>query len=267
MDAVQSGHENPDPNGIDAGFSVLTPWDSTKNYDCITQMRAEFPGPVMDVENHYEEANDSFDPAKPKWNASHVRHGLYSAVLNGACGFTYGSLPVQQSYERKELVASLQHWIEPQLNLNENASWHEGIHLPGAKQSGYVWKLFSGLSKEQFNTMEPDRSVISSIPGSENVLNFDSNRYVAALRTKGAYWVYAGYGDSLVLDLAALAESWGEPRARVSAHWFSPRDASSTAVESEAGSAADGKRTFIAPSSGGVDDDWVLVIRAVDGSC
>jgi hypothetical protein len=267
MDAVQSGHENPDPDGIDAGFYILTPWDSTKNYESILNMRSEFPGPVLDVENHYEEANDSFDPSKPKWSAAEVRHGLWAPVLSGACGVTYGSLPVQQSYENKSLVASEKHWIEPQLSLSENASWHEGIHLPGAKQAGYITKPFTGLTTEQFNSMEPNRSFISSPESSEDVLKFDRNRYIAGLVTKGYYWVYVGYGDAFVLDLGALAAAWGLVGTTVTAHWFSPRDASITIIEAEEGFLAESKKTFVAPSSGSVEDDWLLVVKADPTSC
>ena len=191
MDAVQSGHESPDPNGIDARFTVLTSWDSRKNYESIINMREEFTGPVMDVKNHYEGANDSFNTSKPVWNVSDVRHGFYPAVLSGACGITYGSLPVQQSYENISLIASPEHFMEPQLGLSENASWHEAIHWPGAKQTGYVGKLFSSLSREQVNQLKPARGYISPVNGStEDVMSFEGDRYIAGMITYGQYWVY-----------------------------------------------------------------------------
>lgn len=265
MDAVQSGHEEPDPHGIDANFTVLTPWDSTKNYENIIQMRAEFPGPVMDVENHYEEANIAFDPAKPVWNASHVRHGLYSPVFSGACGYTYGSLPVQQSYETLGGVASPEHYVAPQLNLPANASWHEGLHLPGAKQTGYVWRLFSSLSRESFDSLDPARQFISSPDGqSEDILSYEANRYVSGIITKDHYWVYVGYGDAFQLDLTAITGYWQTPGVQMIAHWFNPRTAEKSKIDDEASFAGDGKKLFTPPSCGGVDHDWVLIIKAKD---
>lgn len=55
-------------------------------------------------------------------------------------------------------------------------SWHEGINLPGAKQSRYVAKLFADLRKGEFNSMEPDRNFIGSVEADEDVLSFESNR-------------------------------------------------------------------------------------------
>ncbi|KAL0254263.1 hypothetical protein SLS55_009737 [Diplodia seriata] len=96
MDAVQSGHNIPSNATLDTHFTALQGWDSTLNYARITDMRAAFPGPVIDLENHYEGAYVGFNASRPLWNASHVRHGFYSAVLNGACGFTYGANAVWQ---------------------------------------------------------------------------------------------------------------------------------------------------------------------------
>ncbi|KAK8247276.1 hypothetical protein HDK90DRAFT_501077 [Phyllosticta capitalensis] len=267
MDAVQSGHELPDPEGIDANFTVLTPWDSTKNYENIIEMRSQFAGPVMDVENHYEAANIAFNTSKPFWNASDVRHGFYSAVFSGACGYTYGSLPVQQSYERLDGVASPEHYVEPQLSLSADASWHEALHLPGAKQTGYVWKLFSSLSRELFDALEPARQFISSPDGQQDdVLAYEQNRYVSGIVTTGHYWVYSGYGDAFQLDLDAISAKWGEPGALVEAHWFDPRSAERQAVDDEEAFSASGKKGFTPPSAGGVDHDWVLVMKA-KGAC
>jgi len=54
-------------------------------------MRDKFTGPVLDLENHYEGAHDSFVLTRPIWNASHIRTGLYHGVYGGATGFTYGA--------------------------------------------------------------------------------------------------------------------------------------------------------------------------------
>lgn len=66
--------------------------------------------------------------------------------------------------------------------------------------------------------MNPNRSFISSPKTSEDVLKFNSNRYVAALVTKGYYFVYAGYGDTFILDLGKLSSHWLQTRTKVTAH-------------------------------------------------
>lgn len=266
MDAVQSGHERPDPNSLDAGFTVLRPWDSRKNYENILHMRDEFPGPVMDVENHYEGAHDSFNTSKPVWNSSDVRHGYYPAVLSGACGITYGSLPVQQSYDNMSLIASPDRYMEPQLGLSKNASWHEAIHWAGAKETGYVGHLFKGLSKKQFQGLQPAREFISSPNGaSDNILAFDADRYITGMITSGQYWVYSGWGDAFAIDLAAIARQW-RTSAPMTARWFNPRTAGLESVDSKA-IQAKGKKTFTPPTSGGVDFDWVLILELTKGEC
>ncbi|KAF9878377.1 hypothetical protein CkaCkLH20_03869 [Colletotrichum karsti] len=268
MDAVQSGHESPDPTGVDAGFTVLRPWDSRKNYESIIQMREEFTGPVMDVENHYEGAHDSFNTSKAIWNASDVRHGYYPAVLSGACGITFGSLPVQQSYENMSLIASPEHYMEPQLGLSENASWHEAIHWPGAKQTGYVAKLFEGLTAEQFNSLQPARELISSPSDlAEDVLSFDGDRYIAGMMTSGYYSVYSGWGDAFDVDLEALAAIWEAPGVNVKALWFDPRTSERLSVEGSSTFEAKGVKTFTPPTNGGVDFDWVLIIKSNVHDC
>ncbi|KAH8647498.1 hypothetical protein BGZ61DRAFT_501268 [Ilyonectria robusta] len=245
MDAVQSGHERPDPNSLDAGFTVLRPWDSRKNYENILHMRDELSGPVMDVENHYEGAHDSFNTSKPVWNSSDVRHGYYPAVLSGACGITYGSLP---------------------LGLSKNASWHEAIHWAGAKETGYVGHLFKGLSKKQFRGLQPAREFISSPNGaSDNILAFDADRYITGIITSGQYWVYSGWGDAFTVDLAAIARQW-RTSAPITAQWFNPRTAGLESVGSKA-IQAKGKKTFTPPTSGGVDFDWVLILELTKGDC
>lgn len=268
MDAVQSGHEYPDPQGIDYNFTVLTPWDSSKNYENILQMREQFPGPVMDVENHYEGANQGFNVSKPMFNASEVRHGFYPALLSGACGITYGSLPVQQTYENISLVAGPDHYHEPQLSLSPNASWHEALHWPGAKQTGYAGSIFNSLSKDAFNARAPAREYLSSPKGSHsNILDYTSGRYVAAMITHGHYWVYSGWGDAFQVDLDGISKHWKQPGVEYTAQWFNPRVSKFQPVDRKESAVADGKRTFVPPSDGGVDHDWMLVLKSTKGSC
>lgn len=71
-----------------------------------------------------------------------------------------------------------------------------------------------------------------------------------------------GLRGPFVLDLSDLAEHWGSHRVQVTMHWFNPRDARCTPVDGKACTPVVGRHTFVPPSSGGVDHDWVLVVRA-----
>ncbi|KAK7608710.1 hypothetical protein IWX49DRAFT_117385 [Phyllosticta citricarpa] len=95
-------------------------------------------------------------------------------------------LPVQRSFERLSGVASPAHYKEPQLHLSPNASWHEGLHVPGAKQTGFVWKLFSSLPRSLSGALEPAKHLVSSPPASQSVdiLGFVRDRYVSAICMK-----------------------------------------------------------------------------------
>ncbi|KAF4047361.1 putative collagen-binding domain of a collagenase [Phytophthora infestans] len=101
IDAVQSGHATPDPT---SKFTPTIGWDSTKNYDLIANMRDRSTGPVIDLENHYEGAHDSFNLERQIWNSSQIRTGLYHGVYGGACGFTYGANSVWQMYEPRSAL-------------------------------------------------------------------------------------------------------------------------------------------------------------------
>ncbi|ETM48078.1 hypothetical protein L914_07342 [Phytophthora nicotianae] len=154
-----SGHATPDPTNT---FSPAIGWDSTKNYECIAEMRDKFTGPVIDLENHYEGAHDSFDLDKVIGNASHIRTGLYHGVYSGASGFTYGANSVWQMYEPRTALLRDSDWFPAQINQNESGSWREDIYFEDATQAKYVTKPLSGLSTAVLESLEPARELLSS---------------------------------------------------------------------------------------------------------
>ncbi|OJD33769.1 uncharacterized protein BKCO1_2700067 [Diplodia corticola] len=256
MDAVQSGHNIPDNDTVDTRFAALRGWDSTRNYANVAAMRAAFAGPVVDLENHYEGAFVGFNASRPLWNASHVRHGFYNARLAGACGFTYGANAVWQMYAPRAQLARPDLFVPPQIEQPANESWRDALAYPGATQSGFVQRLFAGLDREDLESLRPDRGFVASA----DVLAYEGNRYVAGLVSRRQYWVYAGYGDAFDLDLDALRAHFGKDRAR--ARWYDPRQG---VYRNETGSARpfglEGRKAFVPPTSGGVDDDWVLELN------
>ncbi|KAK7515227.1 uncharacterized protein IWZ02DRAFT_60459 [Phyllosticta citriasiana] len=98
-------------------------------------------------------------------------------------------LPVQRSFERLSGIASPAHCNEPQLSLSPNASWHEGLHVPSAKQTGFVWKLFSSLPRSLSDALEPAKHLVSSPPAGQSVdiLGFVQDRYVSRLFARSAF--------------------------------------------------------------------------------
>lgn len=55
------------------------------------------------------------------------------------------------------------------------------------------------MSREEFNGLRPAGEYIRSPEGGDDILSYESNRYIADIIIKGYYWVYAGYGILLVL--------------------------------------------------------------------
>ncbi|KAG2508595.1 hypothetical protein JM16_008804 [Phytophthora kernoviae] len=244
INAVQSGHAKPKPSS--AFFSIYDQWDSTKNYEQIAGMRDAFTGPVLDLENHYEE----------------VRNGLYHGVYGGASGFTYGANSVWQMYEPTTDLLRESDYYSPAANQNATGSWREDIHFEGASQAQYVTKPLQNLTTATLEQLEPARGILASPSGytSTSVNTYAGTRYISVLasQSRDRYYVYTGHGDdfSLQLDNGSGVRSGA-------ARWFSPRDGeyygNSTVSVPESGN--DTRVDFIPPSTGGVDDDWLLVLE------
>uniref|UniRef100_H3H4W6 DUF4038 domain-containing protein n=2 Tax=Phytophthora ramorum TaxID=164328 RepID=H3H4W6_PHYRM len=260
IDAVQSGHALPDPT---YKFTPLGGWDSTKNYENIAKMRDEFTGPVLDLENHYEGAHYNFNLERPYWNASHIRTGLYHGVYGGATGFTYGANSVWQMYEPRSDLLRDSDYYAAQINQNTSGSWRKDIFFEGATQIQYVTKPLSSLSTATLEQLEPARELLSSPSNhtGKSVNTYEGTRYISILASKDRdrYYVYTGHGDTFSLQ---LENGSGNSRSG-SATWFSPRDgqyyASSTVSVPASGNGT--RVDFTPPSTGGIDNDWLLVVE------
>ncbi|GMF50257.1 unnamed protein product [Phytophthora fragariaefolia] len=258
INGVQSGHATPDAFG---SFTPYSTWDSTKNYELISKMRDEFTGPVLDLENHYEGAHNSFKTAFPIWNASQVRTGLYHGVYGGSAGFTYGANSVWQMYEPEADLLRATDYYSPAASQNASGSWRKDIFFEGATQIQYITKPLQNLSTETLEQLEPARQLLASPSGylDVSVNAFEGTRYISVLAswTRDRYYVYTGHGDSFSLKLGNGSDRSG------SANWFSPRDgqyyANSTVSVPASGSGT--RVDFYPPSGGSVDDDWLLVLE------
>ncbi|KAE8884538.1 hypothetical protein PF005_g15938 [Phytophthora fragariae] len=225
-------------------------------------MRDKFTGPVLDLENHYECAHDSFSLTRPIWNASEVRTGLYHGVYGGAAGFTYGANSVWQMYEPRADLVSDAVYYDPQINLNATGSWRRDIYFEGATQIQYVTKPLQNLTTDILENLEPARELLASPSGhtGKSVNTYEGTRYISVLasQTGDRYYIYTGHGDSFSIDLGN-----GSGARTGSASWFSPRDgqysSNSTVNVPESGNGT--RVDFTPPSSGSVDHDWLLVLE------
>ncbi|KAG3027868.1 hypothetical protein JG687_00014445 [Phytophthora cactorum] len=259
IDAVQSGHATPDPT---SKFTPTVGWDSTKNYELIANMRDRFTGPVLDLENHYEGAHDSFNLERQIWNSSQIRTGLYHGVYGGATGFTYGANSVWQMYEPRSALLRDSDYYAPQINQNASGSWREDIFFEGATQTQYVTKPLQNLTTAVLETLEPARELLGSVSNhtGRSVNTYEGTRYISVLasQSRDHYYVYTGHGDSFALQLDN-----GSGARSGSARWFSPRDgqyyADATVSVPESGNAT--RINFTPPSGGSIDDDWLLVLE------
>ncbi|TIC21872.1 hypothetical protein E3Q12_03076 [Wallemia mellicola] len=251
MNAVQSGHSVP---GINPPNEAIVGWNSVRNYEFIEDMRRAFDGSVIDLENHYEGARLAFEADQRYWTASEVRHGLYNGFFAGSAGITYGAHSIWQFYDPIYNLDQARLYIEPQNNLDPNDSWRNGLHFEAAGQVVYLQNLFKDLKPEVFFSMEPDRSFIQSIDGDEDVLAYAENRRVGALKSDKLYWVYTGFGDAFKVNLS-------NETGIVSTKWYDTRTGQSQDENSYELDDNNKVMAFYPPTSGTIDNDWVLAIE------
>ncbi|ETL41686.1 hypothetical protein L916_07392, partial [Phytophthora nicotianae] len=195
------------------------------------------------------------------WNASHIRTGLYHGVYSGASGFTYGANSVWQMYEPRTALLRDSDWFPAQINQNESGSWREDIYFEDATQAKYVTKPLSGLSTAVLESLEPARELLSSPSNhtGKSVNTYEGTRYISILASKilDRFYVYTGHGDSFALDLGDGSRSSRSG----SATWLSPRDGQYYASSTVDVPANNARVDFYPPTTGGIDNDWLLVLE------
>ncbi|MCW5943158.1 MAG: DUF4038 domain-containing protein [Fimbriimonadaceae bacterium] len=157
-----------------------------------------------------------------------AREALYTAVLAGTCGHTYGTNSVWQMWTPG---------ARP--NVPCRRTWREALDLPGAAQVGIARRLFESRPWER---LEPAQERLTSGEGEGAV------RTLCAAAYDGSFLVaYTTGGRSFELDLSdlgcGLTRSW----------WFDPR----SGELAEAGSAPTGRPWWFECPTG---EDWVLVL-------
>ncbi|EGZ06343.1 hypothetical protein PHYSODRAFT_246542 [Phytophthora sojae] len=94
----------------------------------------------------------------------------------------------------------------------------------------------------------------------KSVNTYEGTRYISILasQTRDRYYVYTGHGDSFSLQLDN-----GSGARSGSATWMSPRDGQyyASATVNVSGSGNNTYVDFTPPTTGGVDNDWLLVLE------
>ena len=192
--------------------------------------------PALDGEPRYERImvgfyNQGADPAC-RFDDFDSRQAAYFSLFSGACGHTYGNNNIWQMYSPERDGV-----------LGADTPWYEAIHHPGARQMGYMRKLFeekdytSLVSAEDFLFDAPDR-------GGERVLARIS-------RDKSRMLIYSPYGRQFGVDC-----SWaiGKPLRQ---SWFECKYGTTTMLHT---SACGSLQTFVPPTEGR-GCDWILILE------
>lgn len=159
---------------------------------------------------------------------NHVRQRAYWTLFAGAAGVAYGHHSVWQMYApgRRPVNGPLYFW-------------DEAIHRPAAAQMQHVGTL---MESRPMLTRVPDQSiVVDPLEGPERI---------QAIRGPDNLFVYTGSGIAFRVNLGKISGS------QVRAHWYNPRNGTSTEIGVFENS---GTREF-RPQYEGLGSDWVLVL-------
>ncbi len=164
-----------------------------------------------------------------------ARQAAWWAVMAGACGHTYGNNSVWQMWEPKHRPVI---WA--------NVPWYEALDDPGARQMGYLRKLFEA---HDYQKLQPSKDFVVNGP------NHGGAKIRALLASDGTLaMVYSPRGEPFTVDLGLMKK----PQTKVS--WYDPRTGESTELYTGDSVAF---QTFTPPTNGR-GNDWVTVFEAVE---
>lgn len=238
MNAVAAGIKEADPRhmhtahfgeGTSAGdlapplLDIDTTYTYAPTYLKVAKDHAADRGkrPLMLIEAIYENEHDSRPPL--------LRAQAYHALLNGASGNFFGSLPI---------------W-------NFGEGWRKGLDSPGSRSMTHLFELFESLPWTTLRPEPPEASVVSGLG------EFGSNDRLSAARSDDGGWilVYVPSAREIRVNLARL-------RGPLHARWFDP-SAGRFRTIAEGLLTNDRIVAFVPPgTNAGGDSDWVLVLNA-----
>ena len=127
--------------------------------------------------------------------------------------------------------------------LGANVPWQEALHHPGARQMGYLRKLFE---EQDYTELVSAQDYLFDAPssGGERVLARLSRDHIRML-------VYSPYGRRFGVDC-----SWARER-RIKQSWFECKYGVTTDLHT---SACGSLQTFVPPTEGR-GNDWILILE------
>lgn len=236
----QSSRVFPDADWLD--FNMIQSSHAAPGFDNGTMVaydrELEPVKPTLDGEPRYEGIPSGFyfqgcHPAN-RMDDFDARNAAYWAVLAGACGHTYGHNCIWQMAMPGYPPV-----------IDAHVPWYEAIHHPGARQMGYLRRLFE------------TRPVSKLVPAQEVLVHPPQSVHgpVRAARAEDGSFVvvYTPVGEPITVDLNVMSGS------RIAQGWFDPRSGAYTHVHT----GVKGLLTLTPPNSGR-GRDWVLVLDDAD---
>lgn len=209
-----------------------------RNWERIAEDYARRPTkPTMDAEPCYEDHCPLHRATEPRFTPWHVRQRAYWALCAGAHGHTYGHDTIFQFWEPGRPGVS-----HPRL------PWRAALSAPGGDDMRHVRALFEA---RPLLDRIPDQALVATTERDETV-DPDLDHVGATRAGDGRYaLVYLSAGSPVAIDLERLSGT------RLVAHWYDPREGTLQRIGAVP---RRGKRRFV-PPSGGIDQDWVLVLE------
>ena len=193
-----------------------------------------------------------------------IRFQSYLTVFAGGFGVTYGSMNV---YHFDSVVSALD---EP-ITTEPDGGWEVSLDEAGAMDMQHLYRLMTSMTNEQFLDRIPDQALIDgdtgSFIGGEGTI---SNCLQATRGAKGDYaMIYSTNGRNIRVNMERLAAPM------MNAFWFNPRDGKwqtndaafddpRPVMENIPSGPAATVQEFDPPGEAGDENDWVLVLRAVN---
>jgi hypothetical protein len=231
----QSGHRRYDQKILQEwdDNAVKEEWFGEDNWRYVLRDHAaSVCRPTLDGEPSYEQIPQGLhDPAQPYWQDHDVRRYAYWAVLEGACGHTYGHNAIMQFHREGAGPGS----------YGVNSTWKEALHHPG---SGQMAHLVSLMNSVHFIQARAAQELVRE--------NGEAYNRVSALMGEDFALLYSYCGEAFGLELGKTgwnsADSW----------WFDP----AAGVYSYLGRCGCGGYTsFVPPRKPAGQNDWVLLLR------
>ncbi len=198
--------------------------------------RLEPPKPTLDGEPRYETMPVGFyfqnADRHDRFDDFDVRQAAYWSLLGGACGHTYGNNNIWQMWtpERSPLIGA-------------NIPWYEAVHHPGARQMGYLARLFTS---RPFHRLIPDQGFVMDGPGHGGA------KIRAAKASDSSFaFVYSPYGEAFTVNKGELQAS------SIKEIWYDPRYGVSYPVLTSPTGAF---QTYTPPTRGR-GNDWILILE------